>query len=303
LITASNGSVAVDGVQIHYLRWGHAPSTVVILHPNSHCAGVWTPLAERLAGDQFTVIAVDLRGHGGSDKPPDGYHWAQMRDDIVTVFRSLDLRDVLLVGHSRGGGVSLLTAAALPERIRGVMVYEPTIPFRPDLPPLPAGSPAPPITARMSARARERRTVFPSRAALFDHWRTRDAFRRWRDQYLRAFVEHGSVERADGTVELACPPWVEARMYEVMLEQDAWIGLCVPDMPLLAIYGGESGRLAPGRDQTPILRRMFPRAEVRVMDGATHFGPMEQPEVFEQILRGFATRVGVGSAAASTSDR
>jgi len=300
---ATSGFVSVDGVRIHYLRWGHGPSPIVVLHPNSHCAGVWTPLAERLAGDQFTVIAVDLRGHGSSDKPADGYHWAQMRQDIVTLFRSLDLHDVLLVGHSRGGGVSLLTAAALPERIRGVLVYEPTIPFRPDVAPRPAGSPAPPITARMSARARDRRTVFPSRAELFNHWRTREAFRRWREEYLRAFVEHGSIERGDGTVELACPPWVEARMYEVMLDQDAWLGLNSPEMPLLAIYGGESGRQAPGRDQTPILRRMYPRAEVRVMHGATHFGPMEQPEVFEQHIREFAAQIGVAIATAQGSDR
>src|SRR5688500_7110769 len=69
---ASSGYVTVDGVRIHYLRWGDGPSTIVVLHPNSHCAGVWTPLAERLAGDEFTVIAVDLRGHGASDKPATG---------------------------------------------------------------------------------------------------------------------------------------------------------------------------------------------------------------------------------------
>ncbi len=137
-----------------------------------------------------------------------------MRDDIVTLFRSLDLRAVLLVGHSRGGGVSLLTAAALPERIRGVMSYEPTIPFRPDLPPLPAGSPAPPITARMSARRGAADGLPPAGRRCSITGRTRDAFRRWREEYLRAFVEHGSVERADGTVELACRRGLEARMYE-----------------------------------------------------------------------------------------
>jgi pimeloyl-ACP methyl ester carboxylesterase len=301
-MTAREGYVAVDGVRIHYLRWGHGPSTIVILHPNSHCAGVWTPLAERLAGDEFTVIAVDLRGHGGSDKPAAGYHWAQMRQDMVTVFRTLDLRDVLLVGHSRGGGVSLLTATAIPVRIRGVLVYEPTIPFRRDAEGRPHDGRTPPLTNRMAARAQARRTVFPSREALFNHWRSREAFRRWRDEYLRAFVEHGSVERADGSVELACPPRVEAQMYEVMLDQDAWIGLCNPDMPLRAVYGSESGRLAVGRDQTPILRAMYPRTEVCVMDGATHFGPMELPEKFEQHIREFAAQVGVGAAAAPSSE-
>jgi pimeloyl-ACP methyl ester carboxylesterase len=283
-MSGRDGFVSVGDVRIHYLRWGHGPRPIVILHPNSHCGGVWTPLAERLAGDEFTVVAVDLRGHGRSDKPPTGYQWPRMREDIVTLITALDLRDLLLVGHSRGGGVALLTAAALPERVRGVLVYEPTMPFRP-----PTTAPVP-ITERMAARARARRSVFASREELFAHWRGRDAFRRWRDEYLRAYVEHGTLTRADGMVELACPPWVEAQMYEVMLESDAWTGVHCPDMPVVAIYGELSGRLGGERDPTAALRRMYPRCEVRVMPGATHFGPMEQPERFEAAIRGFAGR-------------
>src|SRR6266508_5624395 len=97
----------VNGVRLHYLRAGDGPTAIVLTHGNSHCAGVWTPLIEALAGDRYTVVALDLPGHGWSDKPESGYDWASLRDDLVGLVTALELRDILYVGHSRGGGVSL----------------------------------------------------------------------------------------------------------------------------------------------------------------------------------------------------
>src|SRR5262245_61490031 len=100
-------TVSINGIALHAWQWGTARPSLVLLHGSSHCGGVWSPLAERLAVEGWGVLAVDLRGHGCSAKPESGYGWASLRDDVAGLLTQLDLRDVLLAGHSRGGGVSL----------------------------------------------------------------------------------------------------------------------------------------------------------------------------------------------------
>src|SRR5687767_4893473 len=98
----------VNGVRIHYLRWRSDKPPILIVHGNTHCGGVYAPLAERLSSD-FDVIAMDLRGHGLSDKA-DTYSWAALRDDCLGIIDQLDLKDLAFVAHSRGGGAALLSA-------------------------------------------------------------------------------------------------------------------------------------------------------------------------------------------------
>lgn len=278
----------VNGIRLHYLHWGSGQATIVFLHGNSHCGGVWTPLARRLS-DQFSVVAMDLRGHGLSDKPEFGYDWASLRDDAAGLIMELDLQPVLLVGHSRGGGISLLVAAALRDRVKGVLVYEPTVPA--GLNGTVASAVASPesITARLVERALRRRTVFSSRAELLDRYRTRDVFANWRDEFLHSYIEHGTVVMPDGSVELACPAWVEAKLYEAMFAADAWRGLYCPDLPVLAVYGGRSRR----NDDDTGLTGMFPQWQTVTMPDASHFGPMEYPEHMERLIRDFAATLGL----------
>ena len=273
--------VDLRGVRLHVLSSGGGGRPVVLVHGNSHCAGIWEPIATVLVEGGLAPVAVDLRGHGASDKLRDGYDWASLRDDLTGLLERLDLRDVLLVGHSRGGGASLLAAAAARDRVAGALVYEPTLPaFAASIP---AGA-----RARLVERALNRRSVFPSRTAALEHYRGRDAFRLWDENVLRAYVEHGTAERPDSTVELRCPPWVEATLYEAMLDPAAWEGLSCPELPVLAVYGEQGGRVGEGRDPTTPLRPSFPRVAMQVMPGATHFGPMEQPATFARMICGFA---------------
>jgi pimeloyl-ACP methyl ester carboxylesterase len=72
----------------------------------------------------YHVRALDLRGHGDSAwAETHTYAWKQYSDDINTLTEKLDLRDYVLIGHSMGGMVSLVHAAAHPERI-GRLVME-----------------------------------------------------------------------------------------------------------------------------------------------------------------------------------
>jgi long-chain acyl-CoA synthetase len=64
------------------------------------------------------VIAVDLRGHGQSDKPPTGYRMSQTVSDLIGVLDALGISEpVVLVGHSFGGAVASEFAAVYPEHV------------------------------------------------------------------------------------------------------------------------------------------------------------------------------------------
>ncbi|HZQ36131.1 MAG TPA: alpha/beta hydrolase [Dehalococcoidia bacterium] len=283
--TIQDGHLEVNGVRLHYLRAGSGPRAIVLTHGNSHCGGVWVPLVAGLAGNEFTAIAWDLPGHGWSDAPEQGYDWASLRDDLVGLVTALELRDVVFAGHSRGGGVSLIAAAALGDRCRAALVYEPTMPVQAGADGQPAPVPEPPRMAEMAARALRRRESFPSREALAAHYRSQDAFKDWRDDYFEAFLTYGVQVREDGSAGPCVPPRAVARLFEATFGFDAWRNVSAPDLPVTAVYGDRSGRLGGGRDPLAALRTMFPRVERRVMQDATHTGPMEHPETFERLLR------------------
>ncbi len=274
--------VQANEIRLHYLQWESIGSPVLIVHGNTHCGGVYAPLAERLAPD-YSVIAVDLRGHGLSDRG-DSYGWAALRDDLVGLIDALDLRDLLVVAHSRGGGASLLAAAARPERVRGVVAYEPNVPLH-----LWHSESPEERVAALSARALRRRDTFPDGEAMYDHFKGRGAFKDWQDEYLRAYVEHCSVELLDGGIGLASPTTVEAEMYRAMFDLTAWHEVRACPVPVLAVYGEDGGRITPGEDPVGALRGLFLDVSVKTQPRSTHSGPMEHPELFEGSIREFVS--------------
>src|SRR4028118_1646306 len=72
--------------RIHFLDWGGPPNApgVLLVHGIGQTAWVWTPVARRLVGTRRTV-AMDLRGHGLSDAPTEGYDEPTLVDDVVAV--------------------------------------------------------------------------------------------------------------------------------------------------------------------------------------------------------------------------
>jgi pimeloyl-ACP methyl ester carboxylesterase len=270
--------IELGAVRLHYLEWASEGPPVVIVHGATHAGGVYAPLAERLAGD-FHVYAIDMRGHGLSERSGT-YTSPELRDDLVHFLDALDLQDVLFVAHSRGGGAALLAAAARPQRVKGLVVYEPTLPWNAMLRSR---------LGEMVKRSAGRRPVWPSRQAMFAHFRDRGGFKQYEPAFLHAYVEHCGVEREDGSVELACPPEVEAELYRHMLDDTGWDEAGVCDVPVLRVLGAqiEETQAADNATQFSNLRRHFPRARSIVQAKSTHSGPFEHPDVFEATIREF----------------
>lgn len=116
----------VHGTTLHYVRGGTGPA-VILLHGFPQDWYEFHEVMPRLA-QRFSVIAVDLRGIGGSKATPDGYDAATMAEDVRQLAQALELERAYLVGHDIGGIVAYAFARLHPEEIRGVMVLDVPLP-------------------------------------------------------------------------------------------------------------------------------------------------------------------------------
>ncbi len=92
-----------DGTTIYYKDWGSGP-VITFSHGWPLNGDAWDGQMLFLAQKGFRVIAHDRRGHGRSDQTSSGNDMNTYADDLATLFDTLDLRDVTMVGHSTGGG-------------------------------------------------------------------------------------------------------------------------------------------------------------------------------------------------------
>ena len=112
-----------NGIELHYRDWGGQGQAVVLLHGlASHC-GIWDLVAPVLA-QRNRVVALDLRGHGASGKPVDGYDFDKVASDVDQMCRSLNFLRPVVVGHSWGGNVALQCAVARPDAVSGIVMVD-----------------------------------------------------------------------------------------------------------------------------------------------------------------------------------
>lgn len=108
------------------LAWGDpAQPPMLALHGWLDNAGSFSAIAPLLAKDRY-VVAIDLRGHGRSSHLPAGawYHYVDYFDDLRATLDHFGWTQATLFGHSLGGTLASLFAAAYPERIETLLLVE-----------------------------------------------------------------------------------------------------------------------------------------------------------------------------------
>ena len=92
-----------DGIEIFYKDWGSG-QPIVFSHGWPLSADAWDAQMLFFGLQGYRVVAHDRRGHGRSAQPWEGNNIDRYADDLAELIEHLDLRDVVLVGHSTGGG-------------------------------------------------------------------------------------------------------------------------------------------------------------------------------------------------------
>jgi N-formylmaleamate deformylase len=118
------GYFVSHGTKLHYYRTGGDNPPLVLLHGISDDGLCWTPVAEALA-DRHDVIMVDLRGHGKSDDPEDGYNYATLAIEVTGLIEGLALETPVVMGHSMGAMTALALAGLDPDLPRAIILEDP----------------------------------------------------------------------------------------------------------------------------------------------------------------------------------
>jgi pimeloyl-ACP methyl ester carboxylesterase len=117
--------IDVDGLRLHYLDWGNGSAQpMALLHGIQDCAHSWDFFASSMSAD-YHLIALDSRGHGGSDwADTSRYRFRDYISDIEALVKQLDLRDIILIGHSAGGRYAFTYAVEHPEAVQSLVVVD-----------------------------------------------------------------------------------------------------------------------------------------------------------------------------------
>lgn len=92
------------GIRLHVVETGNSSGhPIVFIHGFSQCWLAWTRQMHSALADNYRLVAIDMRGHGLSDKPREGYADSQLwADDVLAVIQALDLDHPVLCGWSYG---------------------------------------------------------------------------------------------------------------------------------------------------------------------------------------------------------
>jgi pimeloyl-ACP methyl ester carboxylesterase len=112
--------MSADGVPVRYAVYGAGLPAIVFVHGWSCDRRYWLGQVGHFAA-RFTVVTVDLAGHGESGTDRRSWTMPAFGEDVAAVVTGLDLPEVVLVGHSMGGDVIVEAARRLRPRVRGLV--------------------------------------------------------------------------------------------------------------------------------------------------------------------------------------
>jgi non-heme chloroperoxidase len=248
-----------NGLRLQYRRQGpENGSAVILLHGYSDSSLSFGRIMPLLPSEQ-RVIAVDLRGHGDSDKPADRYRMSDLADDVIGMMDRLHVASAVVVGHSMGSFVAQALVERAPRRVSGLVLV---------------GS------APRAANA----VVADLRAAVESLRDPIDA------EFVRDF-QYGTVSRPvpEAFMDAAI---VNSRRMPAAVWKKVLTGLMQfqPKLPRSSVrtlvLGGTRDSVFDVGEQVA-LARQYPFAQLRLIENVGHSLHWEQPEVFVRELMRF----------------
>ena len=122
-------TVSAGGTRFHIAELGDGP-LVLLLHGFPEFWWSWHRQLQPLADAGYRAVAVDLRGYGGSDKPPRGYDLVTLAGDVAGLVRSLGESNATIVGHDWGGLLAWTIGVYHPKVVQRLVAVSAAHPLR-----------------------------------------------------------------------------------------------------------------------------------------------------------------------------
>lgn len=269
------------------VRFGGAGTPLHFAVANGFPPEAYQPMIARLT-PHFDVFSVLPRALWGEATPQNRLNWRDMgMRDMLAEWEALGVEQLIAVGHSFGGVISLLAALEVPERVRALILLDPTL-FAPEVMRLiaqqyaqdPAGLP-------LAARALRRRRDFPDLTGAFAYFRERELFADWSDESLWAYVHAGLIPDGSGGLTLRWSPEWEAYVFSTAFLNtwDVVPGLAALDVPVLVVRGEQSDTFSAA--SMTMLQSVLPRAECVQLPDQGHLFPLAAPSATADLISTF----------------
>ncbi len=264
LTRAPSRFAALEGVRLHYKSLGTGRTAVVLIHGWAGDLGVWRSQAAVLEG-RVRVLALDLPGHGRSDKPAVPYSMAFLARAVNAVVEAAQVDRVVLVGHSMGTPVARQFYRLFGAKVKGLVVVDGALK-------------SPGLDSAAIERAAQGFSE-PGREARFEQM-----IAPMLPGEALAAVRRDVIRTANAT-----PVHVVTGAMRGMLDPAIW-GDDPINVPVLAV-------MAKGPNWPPAYRAyvtgLVPEIDYQELEGVHHFLMLERPDLFNPMLTDFLKTLGV----------
>ena len=253
---AARIAIAPDGVHVQYRVYGSGEPALVFIHGWSCDSNYWReqlPAFDR----KYTLVTVDLAGHGGTDGNRAEWSMARFGQDVATALSAVPNRQIILVGHAMGGPVAIEAARLLKGRVIGIIGVDT---FKS------IGAPSP-TRAQVDAAIKPFETDFigQTRTLVADHLFVKGA----NPQLAQKIAYDMSLS----------PPGVAVPAMRALLEYDFTEPLKDVSVPIVAINSDLGEPVNEAR-----IRKVLPKFRTVTLPGTGHFLMMEVPQRFNPAL-------------------
>ncbi|MBA1201491.1 alpha/beta fold hydrolase [Pseudomonas capeferrum] len=250
-----------DGCSLHYRQYGQG-DPLVLLHGLGSSSQDWE-LQVPVLSRHYRVILLDIRGHGRSDKPRDGYSIATFSEDLLALLEHLETGPVHLTGLSMGGMVGFQFAVDHPGWLRSLCIVN--------------------SAPEVKRRTREDWIWWAKRWSLARVLSV--------ETVGKALAERlfPKPEQAQLRVKMA-QRWARNDKHAYLKSFDAIVDWGVAER--IARINCPTLVISADQDYTPIQLKeryvaLMPQARLAIIEDSRHATPLDQPEVFNQTLLHF----------------
>ena len=279
-----------DGATIRLRRHGNPERPRIALsHGNGLAIDAYVPFW-RLLEKRYDIVLFDVRNHGQNPlHGADGHDYATVARDMEAIWRGIrehfGARPIVAVLHSLSAIAGVMHALDVPGRWDALVLFDP--PFFP-----PESHPLAPLQdanmRKMAARARRRPRRYAAPDELAHQFAARPEFSRWRSG-CPELVARATLRPEDSTGQwiLACPPELEARMYETNIDATIWPRMAELTVPVKLICGDPE---LDGQTPAALIGKAMGEdlaIDYEAIPGTTHFLQIERPEACAAALERF----------------
>ena len=262
--------IELDGRKTHFVRRGQG-SPVVLIHGFNLDWHTWMRNLDQLAADR-EVFAPDLWGQGLSTRLPLDYGYELFVEQIRLFMDVMGIESASLVGHSMGGGTSIVFALHNRQRVDKLVLVDSTgiptrLPFRSTIFKLPG----------VAEFLLSLRTDRIRRTNLEDIWIHKG--NQLSDEDFEKFVHYQKIE---GTTE-ALLSILRKDFFNTLEEEIRGLGML--NVPTLIIWGRQDLSLPVGNAE--VMHRLMPKSRLEVLEQAGHLANYDQADTFNQLVIDF----------------